>query len=89
MEKVDIAQQLKHKIISLWLHLWLKRIARKYPDFFMNMMADVCYDDKSKEIMCLRYKKELKFKQIPKMVNLEERQVYKIHQKVIKKLITI
>lgn len=89
MEKVDIAQQLKHKIISLWLHLWLKRIARKYPDFFMNMMTDVCYDDKSKEIMFLRYKKELKFKQIPKMVNLEERQVYKIHQKVIKKLITI
>lgn len=86
---MDIAQQLKHKIISLWLHLWLKRIAKKYPDFFMKMIEDIVDSNKGKTIMIARYIEKYKFKQIPEKVNLELRQVYKIHQDIINHLINL
>ena len=79
----------KDKILSLWLHIWLKRIAKKYPDFFLQMIDDVVDSDKGKTIMIARYIKRLKFKQIPELVNLEERQVYKIHQTIIKHIIRL
>ena len=79
----------KDKILSLWLHIWLKRIAKKYPDFFLRMIDDVVDSDKGKTIMIARYIKRLKFKQIPELVNLEERQVYKIHQTIIKHIIRL
>ena len=79
----------KDKILSLWLHIWLKRIAKKYPDFFLQMIDDVVDSDKGKTIMYARYIKRLKFKQIPELVNLEERQVYKIHQTIIKHIIRL
>lgn len=79
----------KDKILSLWLHIWLKRIAKKYPDFFLRMIDDVVDSDKGKTIMIARYINRLKFKQIPELVNLEERQVYKIHQTIIKHIIRL
>lgn len=63
-------------------------MAKHYPDYFQKLILDIA-DKRSYKIMKLRYKDELKFKQIPELVYLEERQVYKIHQKVIDKLITI
>ena len=87
--KVVVAQQLKHKIISLWLHIWLKRVARKYPDFFMKMIEDICEDDKAKEVMRLRYIYKMKFKAIPQYVGTEERNVYNLHSKIIHKIITL
>ena len=84
-----VVQHAKDKILSLWLHIWLKRIAKKYPDFFLQMIDDVVDSDKGKTIMIARYIKRLKFKQIPELVNLEERQVYKIHQTIIKHIIRI
>lgn len=86
---MDVAQRLKHKIISLWLHLWLKRVAKKYPDFFMKMIEDIVDSNKGKTIMIARYIEKYKFKQIPKLVNLEQRQVYKIHQEIINHLINL
>lgn len=86
---VVVRELVKDKIISLWLHFWLKRIAKKYPDFFMKMMTDICDDDKSKEIMRLRYIYKLKFKSIPQYVALEERAVYSKHKNVIHKIIHI
>ena len=79
----------KDKILSLWLHIWLKRIAKKYPDFFLRMIDDVVDSDKGKTIMIARYIKRLKFKQIPELVNLEERQVYKIHQNIIRHIMRL
>lgn len=86
-ELVKVSECLRDKIISLWLHLWLKRVARKYPMFFIQMLEDVVDSDKGKTIMKARYIERLKFKQISSLVNLEERQIYKIHQKIIKHLI--
>lgn len=86
-EKVAKVELVKDKIVSLWLHLWLKRIAKKYPDFFLQMLDDLCLDKKAVKIMKARYIDRLTFKEIPDIVFLEERQVYRIHQKVINKFI--
>ena len=79
----------KAKIIALWLHIWLKRIAKRYPDFFTQIIDDIVDSDKGKKIMHARYVQRLKFKQIPDIVHLELRQVYKIHQEIIKHIINI
>lgn len=79
----------RDRIIALWLHLWLKRIARKYPMFFLQILEDTVDSDKGKAIMKARYIERYKFKQIPKLVNLELRQVYKIHQDIINVLIRL
>ena len=79
----------KDKIIALWLHFWLKRVAKKYPYFFMRMLDDIVDSDKGKAIMKARYIERYKFKQIPKLVNLELRQVYKIHQDIINHIIRL
>lgn len=86
---VKAVADVKGKIISIWLHFWLKRVAKRYPDFFMKMMSDLCDDDKSKEIMRLRYIFKLKFKTIPSYVFLEERAVYQRHQNIIDKIINL
>lgn len=84
-----VKELVRDKVISLWFHFWLKRIAKKYPDFFLKILDDVVDSDKGRAIMCARYIDKLKFKQIPSIVNLELRQVYKIHQEIIKHLIRL
>lgn len=82
-------QRVKAKIIALWLHIWLKRIAKRYPKFFYQIINDVVDSDKGCQIMCLRYIERLKFKEIPDIVHLEIRQVYKIHQDIINHIINL
>ena len=80
-------RKLSDKIVALWLHFWLKRIAKKYPDFFDQMLSDLLLSPKEKAIMKARYRDGFKFKQIPEIVNVELRQVHRIHQAVINKII--
>ena len=77
----------KQKLNLLWLHILLKKIARKDADFFMRFVGEYCDNDKQLKIMRLRYIEKLKFKQIPDIVFVEERQVYKLHQKVIDRIL--
>lgn len=88
-EEVVVERLVKDKVISLWLHIWLKRIAKRYPQFFLQMIDDVVDSDKGKKIMIARYIDKKKFKQIPEIVNIEERQIYKIHQDIIKQIIRL
>ena len=88
-EEVVVERLVKDKVISLWLHIWLKRIAKRYPQFFLQMIDDVVDSDKGKKIMIARYIDKKKFKQIPEIVNVEERQIYKIHQDIIKQIIRL
>lgn len=80
-------EYVKNKI-NLWQqYMMLRKIARKDADFFGRFIGDYCESDKELKIMILRYVHKLKFKQIPENVNVEERQVYKLHQKVIDALL--
>lgn len=82
-------RKLSDKVVALWLHFWLKRIAKKYPDFFDKMLSDLLLSSKEKAIMKARYRDGLSFKEIPPIANVELRQVHKIHQKVISKIINL
>lgn len=53
----------------------------------MQILEDVVDSEKGKTIMKARYIERCKFKQIPGLVHLELRQVYKIHQDIIKHII--
>lgn len=79
----------KHKIVSLWFHIWLKRVAKKYPDFFDKMLEDLILSDNQKKIMKYRYSDGLKFKQITDKVFMEERSIHRLHQQVIDKIISL
>lgn len=83
--------ELKRKIISLWLHFWLKRIAFKYPKFFITLLTDLDISKRQMLIMQCRYIDRLSFKQIPdvKGVNCELRHVMREHKTVIDKLINL
>ena len=84
--KVEVA---KAKIIALWLHIWLKRIARKYPLFFVKILDDLELSEKQSKIMKYRYINGMKFKQITNFVFMEERSVHRLHKQVIDKLINL
>lgn len=79
----------KDKIIALWLHIWLKRVAKRFPNFFEQILTEIIDDNKAQAVMRARYLQRSKFKQIPDVVHVELRQVYKIHQQVIDKLINL
>ena len=79
----------KAKIIALWLHIWLKRIARKYPLFFVKILDDLELSEKQSKIMKYRYINGMKFKQITNFVFMEERSVHRLHKQVIDKLINL
>lgn len=82
-----VKELVKDKIISLWLHFWLKRVANKYPDFFVQMIYDLGASDKAVEVMMWRYIEKKKFKEITKYVHTEERNVFNLHKSVIDKII--
>ena len=44
--KVAKVELVKAKIIALWFHIWLKRIARKYPLFFVKILDDLELSEK-------------------------------------------
>ena len=88
-EVVKVSIYLKNKIIALWLHFWLKRIAAKYPDFFVQMIYDLGVPDKAVEVMMWRYMEKKKFKEIPKYIHTEERNVFHLHKSVIDKIINL
>lgn len=84
-----VKELVKAKIIALWLHIWLKRIARKYPLFFVKILDDLDLSEKQSKIMKYRYINGMKFKQITNFVFMEERSVHRLHKQVIDKLINL
>ena len=87
--KVAKVELVKAKIIALWFHIWLKRIARKYPLFFVKILDDLELSEKQSKIMKYRYINGMKFKQITNFVFMEERSVHRLHKQVIDKLINL
>lgn len=90
-EGVAEVDAVKHKIIALWLHFFLKRIGSKHPDFLLTLLDDLNVSNRHKIIIKSRYIDKLKFKQIPavKGINCELRQVMNLHKEVIDKIIKL
>lgn len=83
-------ESVKRKIISFWLtHIFLRRIGKRYPDFFNNWMKDITDSRSQRKIMALRYTGDtpMKFEAIAVELNTTPRRVFEQHKKVINRLI--
>ena len=80
----------KNRIVSFWLtHSYLRRIGKRYPDHFKEMIYDLTDNRICRKIMLLRYTgdTQLKFEAIAYEMNMDLRDVFKYHKKVIDAII--
>lgn len=83
-------ENVKHKIIAFWLtHIFLRRIGKRYPEFFNNWIKDITDNQKQRRIMALRYTGDtpMKFEAIAIELNTTPRRVFEQYKKVINRLI--
>lgn len=83
-------ESVKHKIISFWLtHIFLRRIAKRYPEYFDRWIKDITDDNTKRKIMKLRYAGDnpMKFEAIAYELNIAPRRVFEKHKKVIDRII--
>ena len=84
-------ENVKHKIIAFWLtHLFLRRIGKRYPEYFTKWMADLTDDKTARKIMAMRYVGEdpMKFEAIAYELNIAPRRVFEKHKKIIDRIIS-
>ena len=83
-------QDVKRKIIFFWLtHIFLRRIGKRYPDYFYKWICELTDDQKSRSIMNLRYTRDPqeKFESIAIELNMPVRRVFERHKKVVNRII--
>lgn len=83
-------QSVKYKIVFYWLtHVFLRRIGKRYPEYFMRLVKDITDDNTKRNIMELRYTGDtpLKFEAIAIKLNISIRRVFEKHKSVIDKMI--
>ena len=81
----------KHKIISFWLtHIFLRRIGKRYPEYFTEFITELTDDKTARKIMLMRYTGDnpMKFEAIAYELNIALRRVFEKHKKVIDKIIS-
>ena len=81
----------KHKIISFWLtHIFLRRIGKRYPEYFTEFITGLTDDKTARKIMVMRYVGDdpMKFEAIAYELNISPRRVFEKHKKVIDKIIS-
>lgn len=88
-----VIDKLKIEIIHWWLTKggFLRRLGKKYPDFFVNQFIRDYSDTKTEqEIMRLRYTGEfkMKFEAIAITLRTTERHVYELHKNVVDRIIS-
>lgn len=84
-------ENVKHKIISFWLtHVFLRRIGKRYPDYFTRWVKDSTDDATSRKIMAMRYLGDdpMKFEAIALTLNIPIRRVFEKHKKVISRMVS-
>ena len=81
---------MKRAIVSFWLtHMFLRRIGKRYPEYFKQWVEDLTDDNMSRRIMELRYcgSNPMKFEAISYELYLAPRRVFEKHKKVIDRII--
>ena len=77
-------EAVKHKVLCFWLsHMFLRRIGKRYPDFFVSWIADLTDNRRVQKVMALRYtgKNQMKFEAIALTMNISLRAVFDYHKK--------
>lgn len=83
-------EKAKRKIIAFWLtHIFLRRIGKRYPEYFFNWIKDLTDDRTARHIMLMRYSgdEQSKFEAIACELNISPRRVFEKHKKVIDRII--
>lgn len=83
-------ENLKHKAVAFWLtHIFLRRIGKRYPEYFERWIKDITDDRIARKIMILRYvgDEQMKFERIAIELNIATRRVFEKHKKVIDRII--
>lgn len=83
-------EDLKQKIIYFWLtHFFLRRIGKRYPDFFKQWVTDNVENNIGRRILILRYtgESQMKFSAIAIQLGLDESNMFKYHKKAVNSLV--
>lgn len=81
---------MKDSIIRFWLtHHYLRKIGKKYSYFFRELIDEVTDSITAKKVMERRYVANQKFEAIAYDLNIDVRYVFRLHKKVIDKLIDL
>lgn len=83
-------ETVKYAIIAFWLkHIFLRRIGKRYPDFFNTMVADITDNSLCRKIMEKRYtgNKPMCFEAIAIELGISSRRVFELHKKFIDEFI--
>ena len=79
----------KRKVVFFWLtHDYLRRIAKRYPEYFEKRINDITDNRNERRIMKLRYIDNLKFEAVSYEMNTDIRNVFKYHKKVVDRIIS-
>lgn len=94
-------ENVKRKIISFWLtHFFIRRIAKRYPDFFKNWVCDITDNILERKVVIFRYYGDdedeitregvhpLKFYEISDKLHTVERNVFIYHKNFVDRLIS-
>ena len=79
-----------HKIIYFFfVHIFLRRIGKRYPDFFKEWISDYIENPIEKRILILRYTGETrkKFVAIALEIGMDESNMFKYHKRAVERLI--
>lgn len=82
---------IKRTIITFWLtHIFLRRIGKKYPEFFKRWIVDLTDSRQERRVMELRYTgdTQMKFEAVAIEMNISPRRVFELHKKVVERMVS-
>ena len=82
---------IKQKVIYLFfIHIFLRRIGKRYPEFFKKWIYDYVENAKERKILLMRYTGDTKkkFTAIAIELGMDESNLFKKHRKAVERLIS-
>lgn len=83
-------ETIKQEVVYLFFtHVFLRRIGKKYPEFFKSWVNDCVENARERKILIMRYTGEskMKFSAIALELNMDESNLFKYHKKAVMRMI--
>lgn len=81
---------MKDNVVRFWLtHHYLRKIGKRYPDFFKELIMDVTDSFSQQQVMKQRYILGKKFETIALDMNKDVSYIFRLHKQVIDKLVRL
>ena len=81
---------IERKIVYFFfVHVFLRHIGKKYPDFFKQWVTDSIENQRQRKILLMRYTGEtrMKFSAIAITLGMDESNMFKYHKEAVERLI--